>query len=402
MSEDCLSVNVWTTNPVSTGVLLPVVVFIYGGRFASGSNNSTFYVGQNLAASGDVVYVNLNYRVGILGFPGAPGLTQNLGLLDQRLALEWVRSNIKQFGGDPNKIIIVGQSVGALSVDYHTYAWPNDPIAYGAMSISGTAASAQPVSAAIMEQNWFTATGLLGCMTSGDAIPCMLNATFQDIVSVISKVPALPTKALAQPAFQETIDEVVVFSDYAARGKAGKFANIPYLVGNLDNEAGFYKLLAFLSKITLNDTQWDDFNLQAFTCASAIEAANRVNNGITAYRYCGFFDFEDLRIYPTAGAYHGVDLNMWLGNAPLQAQAPNTPVEQASMEYMMNALIAFAQDPQNGLQHYGWPKYKTDASATLVRLGYDNQTKASFVAPSVYDGPCAAFNGDTSLGMGAM
>ncbi|RFU30289.1 hypothetical protein B7463_g6057, partial [Scytalidium lignicola] len=401
MSEDCLSINVWTPNPSPTANL-PVVVFIYGGRFSSGSDNSSFYVGQNVASSGEVVFVNLNYRVGIFGFSGAPGMTQNIGLLDQRLALEWVKSNIQQFGGDPTKILIVGQSVGGLSVDYHTYAWPEDPIAHAVMSISGTAASAQPLNASIMEQNWFTAARAVDCPTSGDAVHCMQNQTFQELLVAVSKVPALPSKALAQPVFQETIVEVVVFSDYPQRGEAGQFAKIPYLLGNLDNEAGFYKLLAFISKVNLTNTQWDDFNLQAFTCATSIEAANRVNNGVTAYRYRGFFDFEDLRIYPTSGAYHGSDLNMWFSNAPLQAQAPNTQVEQASTVYMTNALIAFATDPENGLLDFGWLKYTVDGAATLVRVGYNNETTASFVSPAVFDGPCVGFDGDTSLGMGAM
>lgn len=77
-----------------------------------------------------------------------------------------------------------------------------------------------------MESNWFTAAGQVGCPTSGDAVPCMQNQTFQELLAAVAKVPAQPTLALAQPVFQETIDEVVVFSDYAERGQAGNFSHI--------------------------------------------------------------------------------------------------------------------------------------------------------------------------------
>lgn len=153
-------------------------------------------------------------------------MTQNIGILDQRMALQWIRENIGHFGGDPARITITGQSVGGLSVDYHTYAWPQDPIAHAAMSISGTAASVQPNTAAFSQDVWFQLAGALGCPTTGNAVPCMQEQTIQQVLAAIAKLPFAPTKALFQPLFQETVDEVVVFSDYAARGAAGDFAKI--------------------------------------------------------------------------------------------------------------------------------------------------------------------------------
>lgn len=88
--EDCLTINVWT-KPQTGGPAKAVLAWIYGGGFALGNTASPAYNGARLAAEEDVVVVSMNYRVNIFGFPGAPGLSdQNLGLLDQRLAIEWV------------------------------------------------------------------------------------------------------------------------------------------------------------------------------------------------------------------------------------------------------------------------------------------------------------------------
>jgi cholinesterase len=86
------------------------MVWIYGGGFESGSANNPFYNGRVFANDQDVVLVSLNYRTNVFGFPGLPGTdsAQNAGLLDQRLAIEWVRDNIEAFGGDKDRITIFG------------------------------------------------------------------------------------------------------------------------------------------------------------------------------------------------------------------------------------------------------------------------------------------------------
>ena len=89
--EDCLYLNVWT-KPQSGSKKKPVLVWIYGGGFNTGGTNNTAYNGQHWADEEDVVFVNFNYRLNIFGFPGAPDLEQNVGLLDQRLAIEWGES----------------------------------------------------------------------------------------------------------------------------------------------------------------------------------------------------------------------------------------------------------------------------------------------------------------------
>ncbi|MDN5770445.1 MAG: carboxylesterase family protein [Microlunatus sp.] len=115
--EDCLYLNV--VAPADPGPARPVLVWIHGGSFASGSG--ALYDGRTLAASGDIVVVTINYRLGIFGFVDLAAVTNaevpsNLGIRDQIAALEWVRDNIAAFGGDPEKVTVAGESAGSVSV----------------------------------------------------------------------------------------------------------------------------------------------------------------------------------------------------------------------------------------------------------------------------------------------
>ncbi len=123
INEDCLYLNVWTTAKLENEKQ-PVIVWIYGGGFTSESANCDIYDGEELAKKG-IVFVSINYRVGILGFMAHPELSKesgydasgNYGFMDQIAALKWVQKNIEAFGGDPNNVTIAGQSAGAFSVN---------------------------------------------------------------------------------------------------------------------------------------------------------------------------------------------------------------------------------------------------------------------------------------------
>lgn len=124
IDEDGLYLNIWTPS-AKTSEQLPVVVWIHGGGFQSGSGSVPIYDGTTMAQK-DLVYVSINYRLGVFGFLAHPELTAlsdqgssgNYGLMDQIAALQWVQNNIHQFGGDPNKVTIAGQSAGAASVAF--------------------------------------------------------------------------------------------------------------------------------------------------------------------------------------------------------------------------------------------------------------------------------------------
>jgi para-nitrobenzyl esterase len=112
-AEGWLTVNVWTPDPAAN---LPVMVWVQGGGYMFGTSGLPEYDGGRLAREGGVVVVTFNYRVGIEGFAQIEGAPANRGLLDQVAALEWVRDNIRGFGGDPDCVTVFGQSAGGGSV----------------------------------------------------------------------------------------------------------------------------------------------------------------------------------------------------------------------------------------------------------------------------------------------
>ncbi|CAG2163237.1 unnamed protein product [Oppiella nova] len=121
--EDCLYLNIWSPNISGdiTKKLYPVMVWIYGGAFQTGSIDLDLYDGQTLATTGDVVVVTFNYRTGVFGlfYDGSDEAPGNLVLHDQRMALQWVHNNIQKFGGDPQKVTLFGESAGSISVGIH-------------------------------------------------------------------------------------------------------------------------------------------------------------------------------------------------------------------------------------------------------------------------------------------
>ena len=123
MGEDCLNLNVWTPG-LRDGAKRPVLVSIHGGGFAISSANSPMYDGAQLALTGDVVFVGVNHRLSSFGYldlsdlrAGERGVGSGAaGIMDLVLALQWVRDNIAEFGGDPDRVMIFGQSGGGWKV----------------------------------------------------------------------------------------------------------------------------------------------------------------------------------------------------------------------------------------------------------------------------------------------
>jgi hypothetical protein len=121
--EDCLYLNIWTpqvnrSSKRAKSELLPVLIWIYGGAFLHGGASLPEYNGNVLAATRGVIVVSFNYRLGALGFlvSTSDGLFGNYGLDDQKTAIQWVQDHIENFGGDPDRVTLFGESAGAMSI----------------------------------------------------------------------------------------------------------------------------------------------------------------------------------------------------------------------------------------------------------------------------------------------
>ncbi|CAI5455157.1 unnamed protein product [Caenorhabditis angaria] len=143
ISEDCLYLNVYVPGTVDPNKKLAVMVWVYGGGFWSGTSTLDVYDGRIFSTEENVIIVAMNYRVSIFGFlymnrEEAPG---NMGLWDQLMALKWVRRNIQNFGGDPERITLFGESAGAASVSIHMLSHQSTPYFHRAILQSGSATS---------------------------------------------------------------------------------------------------------------------------------------------------------------------------------------------------------------------------------------------------------------------
>ncbi|HEY0763592.1 MAG TPA: carboxylesterase/lipase family protein [Pyrinomonadaceae bacterium] len=241
VSEDCLYLNVWTPAK-SNRERLPVLVYFYGGGFVSGDGSEPRYDGESMAAKG-IVVVTVNYRLGVFGFMAHPELTKesthgasgNYGFLDQNAALQWVQTNIANFGGDPKGVTIAGESAGSISVSAHMASPLSKNLIAGAIGESGAITgtlSAVPRAKAEEQGSKFGAG--LGALT----IAAMRAISSQQILDAAS---AGGWASIGR--FPLTIDGYFLTDEPVTIFASGKQARVPLLVGWNSEEVGFGALL---------------------------------------------------------------------------------------------------------------------------------------------------------------
>ncbi|KAJ7231980.1 extracellular triacylglycerol lipase precursor [Mycena rebaudengoi] len=241
MSEDCLTLNIFRPAGLSTRASLPVMAWIFGGSFFTGTPitfNASALVAHSITRGTPVIYVSFNYRLGPLGFPQGPEAVKrgvlNLGLRDQILALEWVQKNIAAFGGDPAKVTVFGQSAGAVAIGL---LYLNDNfagLARAAIFESGQAGTTAVFDANRSLPQWRVfvnnTASCKGNFTVDNAFPCLLRATSDELL--VGETAGIAAMAGEFPFFP-VLDgpQGIIPALPSQRLKAGAGCKVPFISG---------------------------------------------------------------------------------------------------------------------------------------------------------------------------
>jgi para-nitrobenzyl esterase len=234
-AEDCLYLNLYVPSDAKANAKLPVMVWIHGGAFIFGSGSA--YDGTHFAQQG-VIVVTVNYRLGRAGWFAHPALTAenpkgplgNYGLMDQIAALEWVRDNVKAFGGDTRNVTVFGESAGAISINYLMLAKQARGLYSKALSESGFGRlEAKPISEVAQSNvSWGEKSGVHG--SDAAAAKALRAISWSELTSAN---PAIGAGNQILP-----MDDGKLITETVADGFAkGHEARVPYLLGGNSDEA---------------------------------------------------------------------------------------------------------------------------------------------------------------------
>lgn len=397
-SEDCLFLNVWT--PAADAARRPVMVYIHGGAYATGSGSDPLYDGSRLAEHGDVVVVTLNHRLNVFGYAYLARITPgfedsgNLGQLDLMLALQWIRNNIAAFGGDPHRVMLFGQSGGGAKIATLMATPAAQGLFHRAATMSGQQVTASgPINATTRATTWLKALGLTPDRAAEAAIlpvERLLEAqTAEDPILGFGGLyfgPVLDFRTLTRHPF---------YPDAAPQGRS-----IPMIIGNTRDETlGFMgddprnvgltwdtlaaRLTPGVMRIDITPEaviaayramhpEWSpDQVLIAATTAgrswrgAVIEAEERARAGAPAWVYQ--LDYPGTMPSGRKGAFHTADIPLVFDNVALPESRVNGPGAQAVSDAMRKAFVALARDgdPNHpGLPH--WDRYDLPRRQTML------------------------------------
>ena len=243
-SEDCLYLNVWTPAPGKIGAKLPVCLWIHGGGYNAGWGHEPEMDGEEWAKHGCIL-VTCNYRLQLLGFLTHPALTAesphgvsgNYGMLDQIAALKWVRNNIAQFGGDPDKITIMGQSAGAASIKTMVTSPLSKDLIAGAIIQSGGGLNVSPVSSEGAFQASEADGKKLMDWAGYETLEQMRAIPAGEVIKLVGKYIA-ETGERISPGIRPVADGYALPETFDEAALAGRIADVPYMIGGTLDDMG--------------------------------------------------------------------------------------------------------------------------------------------------------------------
>ena len=399
-AEDCLTLNVWA--PAKVSAPRPVLVFIHGGGFNSGSGGLPLYEGKHLSSTQDVVVVTLNYRLGPLGFLSHAALRSeeksgkgvgNFGLQDQQAALTWVRDNIAGFGGDASNVTLFGESAGGMSVCYQLISPKAAGLFHRAIVQSGPCSTLIPPTQVENEAQGAVLANKLGC-SAGDAgttARCLRNAA---LATLMTALPQKPEIVFGDGyAWTPSVGDSVLPSDPQTAFSKGMFHRVPVVVGankdegtafvalgvKLDTEAEIRAALASLFNAATVDRViahygsapiGPDTGLRilgdSFVCDARRLARWTSAASVPTFYY--HFTREFAYLLPNLGAFHGAELP-YLFHTPLEFVTikPNEEAFSAQLQGYW-ARFAATGDPNGKTPTAGvtaWPVYDRSSDRSL-------------------------------------
>ncbi|USQ93914.1 carboxylesterase/lipase family protein [Caulobacter sp. RL271] len=410
MSEDCLSLNIWTPAKARKA---PVLVWIHGGSLISGASSEPMYDGVAVARRSGVVVVSINYRLGVLGYLAHPELSAetadrvsgNYGLLDQIAALKWVRGNIAAFGGDPGNVTVAGESAGALSVMYLMAS----PQARGLFQ-KAIAQSAYMISSPTLRETRF---GHVAAETAGVAVAAKLGAN--DLTALRAMDAKTLTSAALMAGFQTfaTVDGKVLPRQLVETFDRGEQAKVPILAGFNSGEIRSLRILApsppadattYEAEIRKRYGDLAEDYLKLYPSTDIPESvllaprdslygwtAERLVAKQTAVGAPGYFYYFD-HGYPAAEAaglhgFHASEIPYVFGTAdktpPAWPKIPETPAEAGLSTAMIDYWTAFARS--SAPKAVGQPDWKPYGEGRAYMAFTDAPRPGEHLRPGMYE-----------------
>jgi carboxylesterase type B len=253
--EDCLNLNVQRPRGTAPDAKLPVLFWIFGGGFELGSTamyDASSLVEESVRQGKPIMFVAVKYRLGGFGFmPGKEILADgaaNLGLLDQRLGLEWVADNIAAFGGDPSRVTIWGQSAGSISVLDQMLLYGGDntyngnPLFHGAIMNSGTVAPADPVDCPKGQVVYDTVVENAGCESAADTLECLRDLDYSTFLDAANSVPGIVGYHSIALSYVPRPDGTALPESPNILVDEGRYARVPFIAGDQEDEGSFFAL----------------------------------------------------------------------------------------------------------------------------------------------------------------